>query len=109
MSITQDYEKIRMQLGNKKYEALDEYIRTFGKVHEWNQGVKNIRNIENIKEWEDKMLELHKKCKPIFIEDVVMNETEWDKFEKWYENNKDKLKQVKSKTKIEVRRQGRWK
>ena len=39
MSISQDYEKLRMQLGNKKYEALDEYIRTFGKVHEWHQNV----------------------------------------------------------------------
>ena len=27
MSITQDYEKLRMKLGNKKYEALYEYIK----------------------------------------------------------------------------------
>ena len=73
MSITQDYEKLRMILGNRKYEALDEYIKTYGKVSEWHQGIKEIRHIENIKEWEDKMLELHKKCKPIFIEDVVVN------------------------------------
>ena len=46
MSISQDYEKLRMQLGNKKYEALDEYIRTFGKVQEWHQGIKDIRSIE---------------------------------------------------------------
>ncbi len=97
MSITQDYEKLRMQLGNKKYEALDEYIRTFGKVHKWHQGIKDIRSIENIKEWEDKMLDLHKKCKPIFIEDVIMNEKEWERFEKWYEENKVKTKQEKSK------------
>ncbi len=97
MSISQDYEKLRMQLGNKKYEALDEYIRTFGKVHEWHQGIKDIRSIENIKEWEDKMFDLHRKCKPIFIEDVVMNEKEWKKFEKWYDENKVKTKQEKSK------------
>jgi len=97
MSITQDYEKLRIQIGNKKYDALDEYIRTHGKVHEWHQGIKSIRNIENIKEWEDKMVELHKKCKPIFIEDVVMNETEMEKFDKWYEENKDRLMKEKQK------------
>ena len=92
MSISQDYEKLRIQLGNKKYEALDEYIKVYGKVHEWHQGIKEIRNIENVKEWEEKMFELHNKCKPIFIEDVVMNETEWEKFNKWYSENKVKQK-----------------
>ena len=38
------------------------------------------------------MFELHNKCKPIFIEDVVMNETEWEKFNKWYSENKVKQK-----------------
>ena len=92
MSITQDYEKLRMKLGNKKYEALDEYIKIHGKVSEWHQGIKETRNIENVKEWEEKMFELHNKCKPIFIEDVVMNETEWEKFNKWYSENKVKQK-----------------
>ena len=92
MSITQDYEKLRMKLGNKKYEALDEYIKIHGKVSEWHQGIKEIRNIENVKEWEEKMFELHNKCKPIFIEDVVMNEKEWEKFNKWYSENKVKQK-----------------
>ena len=92
MSITQDYEKLRMKLGNKKYEALDEYIKIHGKVSASHPGIKEIRNIENVKEWEEKMFELHNKCKPIFIEDVVMNETEWEKFNKWYSENKVKQK-----------------
>ena len=97
MSISQDYEKLRMQLGNKKYEALDEYIRTFGKVHEWHQGIKDIRSIENIKEWEDKMFDLHRKCKPIFIEDVVMNEWKKFLFVDGYEkkNREDKTRKIK--------------
>ena len=105
MSITQDYEKLRMQLGNKKYEALDEYIRTFGKVHEWHQGIKDIRSIENIKEWEDKMFDLHRKCKPIFIEDVVMNE----KNGKNLKNGMKKTKLRQNKENQERGRQGRWK
>ena len=101
MSIMQDYEKLRKKLGDKKYEAIDEYIKIYGKVDEWHQGVKDIRSIENIKEWENKMFDLHQKCKPIFIDDIVMNEEEWNKFEKWYEENKDKLKHYKTKKKNE--------
>ena len=101
MSILQDYEKLRKKLGDKKYEAIDDYIKTYGKVDEWHQGVKDIRSIENIKEWENKMFDLHQKCKPIFIDDIVMNEEEWNKFEKWYEENKDKLKHYKTKKKNE--------
>ena len=30
MSIMQDYEKLRKKLGDKKYEAIDEYIKIYG-------------------------------------------------------------------------------
>ena len=52
MSITQDYEKLKKQLGAKKYKALEEYINTFGKIKEWERGIKEIRQIEDISEWE---------------------------------------------------------
>ena len=66
MSLTQDYEILKKKLGAKKYKALEEYINTFGKIEEWERGIKEIRNIENINEWEKANTELHKKCKPIF-------------------------------------------
>ncbi len=84
MSMTQDYELLRRQIGTKKYGALEEYINTFGKIAEWEQGIKEIRSIEDINEWENENNKLHQRCKPIFIEDVTMNEAEWNKFEKWY-------------------------
>lgn len=92
MSITQDYEEIKKRIGVKKYSALDRYIQKFGKNAEWNKGIKEIRPIEDIKQWEEKYFELHEKCKPIFIEDVVMNKEEWNKFENWYNNEKNKHK-----------------
>lgn len=95
MSITQDYERLRKQIGNKKYNALDKYIQIHGKSEEWHQGIKAIRPIEDIKEWEKKYSELHEKCKPIFIEDVVMNQEEWDKFEQWYKENKEHSRKYK--------------
>lgn len=88
MSMIQDYEKLGYILGNKKYEAIDDYIKEFGKAKEYDEGVKRLRPIENIKEWEHGMLDLHKKCKPIFVEDVVMNKEEWMKFESWYKQRK---------------------
>lgn len=85
MSITEDYEEYRKQIGSKKYEAIDEYIQLFGKPKEWEKGIKEIRKIEDTQEWERQNTELHKRCKPVFIEDVVLNPEEWEKFEYWYE------------------------
>ena len=87
MSITQEYEMLRKQIGNEKYKALEEYINAFGKIAEWEKGIKEIRNIEDVKEWEEENYKLHQRCKPVFIEDVAMNEAEWKKFEEWYKNN----------------------
>ena len=80
--MTQDYERFRKQIGNRKYDALEHYIDTHGKIAEWEQGIKDIRKIEDIAKWEE----------PIFIEDVSMNENEWNKFEKWYQKNYEKKK-----------------
>lgn len=37
--------------------------------------------------------EIHKKCKPIFIEDVVQNEAGWRRFEYWYHNKCEKTEE----------------
>lgn len=99
MSMTEDYEKLKNELGSKKYKSLNDYIKTFGKSSEWHQGLKNIRTIENDQEYEKKYSELHQKCKPIFIEDVWLNPEEWDKFEKWYQD-KFNIRKAKFSTKI---------
>ena len=48
MSIMQDYEEYREQIGAKKYDAIDEYIQLFGKTKEWEEGIKEIRKIKDI-------------------------------------------------------------
>ena len=73
MSIMQDYEELRNIIGHKKYDAIEEYVETFGNIKEYDEGVKKLRDIKDINKWEDEMQKLHKKCKPIFIEDVAMN------------------------------------
>lgn len=103
MSIMQDYEELRNIIGHKKYDAIEEYVETFGNIKEYDEGVKKLRNIKDINKWEDEMQKLHKKCKPIFIEDVAMNKEEWEKFEKWYEDKLQKKKELKKQRNKEAR------
>lgn len=103
MSIMQDYEKLRNIIGHKKYDAIEEYVETFGNIKEYDEGVKKLRDIKDINKWEDEMQKLHKKCKPIFIEDVAMNKEEWEKFEKWYADKLQKKKELKKQRNKEAR------
>ena len=92
MSILQDYENLRQEIGDEKFDAIDKYIQEYGKVTEWKEKGREIKKIEDVTEWEKQYSALHKKCKPIFIEDVVMNEKEWNRFERWYEKHQEKIK-----------------
>ena len=103
MSIMQDYEELRNIIGHKKYDAIEQYIETFGNIKEYDEGVKKLRGIKDINKWEDEMQKLHKKCKPIFIEDVAMNKEEWEKFEKWYADKLQKKKELKKQRNKEAR------
>lgn len=103
MSIMQDYEELRNIIGHKKYDAIEEYVETFGNIKEYDEGVKKLRDIKDINKWEDEMQKLHKKCKPIFIEDVAMNKEEWEKFEKWYAEKLQKKKELKKQRNKEAR------
>lgn len=103
MSIMQDYEELRNIIGHKKYDAIEEYVETFGNIKEYDEGVKKLRDIKDINKWEDEMQKLHKKCKPIFIEDVAMNKEEWKKFEKWYAEKLQKKKELKKQRNKEAR------
>ena len=87
----------------KKYDAIEEYVETFGNIKEYDEGVKKLRDIKDINKWEDEMQKLHKKCKPIFIEDVAMNKEEWEKFEKWYADKLQKKKELKKQRNKEAR------
>lgn len=103
MSIMQDYEELRNIIGHKKYDAIEQYVETFGNIKEYDEGVKKIKGIKDINKWEDEMQKLHKKCKPIFIEDVAMNKEEWEKFEKWYADKLQKKKELMKQRNKEAR------
>lgn len=90
MSISEDYERYRKRLGRKKYNALEEYICKFGNHEEWRKGQKRLRGIEDWDEYNKEYSKLHKSCKPIFLEDVILDTKELEKFEKWYKENIEK-------------------
>lgn len=85
MSITEDYEEIRNRIGTRKYKGIEDYIDKFGNKSRWKKESKKLREIEDVNEWEKQYIKLCKECKPLFIEDVFLNEEEWKKFEVWYE------------------------
>lgn len=86
MSITEDYEEIKRKIGARKYKGIEDYINEFGNKDKWYKETKILREIEDVNEWEKKYIDLCKRCRPLFIEDVFLNEEEWSKFEVWYEN-----------------------
>lgn len=85
MSITEDYEEIRNRIGTRKYKGIEDYIDKFGNKSRWKKESKKLREIEDVNEWEKQYIKLCKECKPLFIEDVFLDEEEWKKFEDWYE------------------------
>lgn len=85
MSITEDYEEIKRRIGARKYKGIEDYINEFGQKDKWLKETKKLRVIEDVNEWEKKYIDLCKRCRPLFIEDVFLNEEEWKKFEQWYE------------------------
>lgn len=95
MSILQEYEEVRKEIGNKKFHAISDYIDKFGKTEEFNKGVMKIKNIQGDLKWLDEYNKLREKYKPLFIDDVIYNKEEWDKFDKWYKETRKKERQNK--------------
>ena len=67
MSLFQEYEEARKFIGAKKYDAIETYLD------------------QNDSKGE----------KRIFLDDVLYKRDEWDKFEKWYNENKHLFKDKK--------------
>lgn len=86
MSISEDYEEIKNRIGARKYKGIEDYINEFGNKRRWKEETIKLRAIEDVNEWEKQYIKLCNECKPLFIEDVFLDEEEWAKFEAWYEN-----------------------
>lgn len=92
MSITQEYEQIRNEIGHKKYDAIDRYLNEVCPKENYNKYNNELFKLMNLPfdEWHKQKKELEKKYGIVFLSDVLYKPEEWDKFEKWYKENEEK-------------------
>lgn len=108
MSIMQEYEQIRKEIGHDKYDAIDKYLEEICPKEIYDKYQKELNKIFDLPpdEWLKQKQELETKFGIVFLSDVLYKAEEWDKFEKWYQekqkgknqtykklvSNKDKIK-----------------
>ena len=92
MSILQDYEMARRKIGNKKYDAIEIYLKEICPESNWKQyktELKKINHLE-INEWEKEKKKLEEKFGIVWLDDILYKEEGWNKFGKWYKQYKNK-------------------
>lgn len=86
MSILTEYDDIRKAIGDKKFDAIDIYLKTLYSKEDMDNYVKELKNIRKLPI--EKMIEEKKKLENkyniIFLSDVLFNHDCWKKFDKWY-------------------------
>jgi len=90
MSIMQEYEQIRKEIGAKKYDSIEEYLDEVCPQSNYDKYNKELNSLIDIptEEWLKKKSELEKKYGIVFLSDILYKSEEWEKFETWYENRK---------------------
>lgn len=93
MSILQEYEQIRKEIGYKKYDAINVYLneRCSKENRIKYQKELSMLDYQNPDEWINQKIKLEEKYQIINLSDVLYTRKEWENFEKWYEKNKDNL------------------
>lgn len=92
MSIMQDFEESRKMIGPEKYDAIEQYLDEVCPRSNYDKYNKELNTMLDYStdEWLKKKAELEEKYGIIFLSDVLYKPEEWEKFEKWYENNINK-------------------
>lgn len=88
MSIMQEYEQIRKEIGTKKYDAIEEYLNEICPNSQYDKYNKKLNSLIDLstEEWLQKKAELEKEYGIVFLSDVLYKPEEWEKFETWYES-----------------------
>lgn len=102
MSIMQEYEQIKREIGEEKYNAIDDYLNEKCPKEIYDKYDKEVNSLINLptEEWLKQKKELELKYGIIFLSDVLYKPEEWDKFEKWYQDKqKENTQENKKKSK----------
>lgn len=90
MSILQEYEEIRRDMGEKKFDSIDEYLKTIcpnERIIDYNKKVNKLIR-DNPDNWFDKIDNLKKNMNITMLDDVLYKKEEWMKYNVWYNQNK---------------------
>lgn len=95
MSILQEYEQIRNQIGHEKYDMIEKYLDEVSPQEDYDKYEEELRLYKDLPydEWDIKEKELRKKYGVILLSDILYKKNEWEKYENWY-NEKIENKKV---------------
>lgn len=86
MSIFQDFETIRNNIGHEKYDMIEKYLETICSQNNINKYFKEMNKIWKFPpiEWNDRADRLKKKYKIVLLDDILFKNEELAKYEIWY-------------------------
>lgn len=87
MSIMKEYEEIKKEIGEEKFDAIEQYIDEIcpeSNIRKYEKELNSLTGLEP-QEWDKQKKKLEQKYEIIFLSDVLYNKEEWNKFESWYE------------------------
>lgn len=89
MSIFQDFEKIRDNIGHEKYDMIEKYLDTICDKNNVDKYFKEMNSIWKLSpdKWNSKVNQLKEKYNVTLLDDVLYKSDEWAKYEEWYNEN----------------------
>lgn len=89
MSLLQEYEQIRKQIGYEKYDMIERYLNEVSPKESYDKYDEELRLNKDLPfdVWMRKEKELRKKYGVILLDDILYKKEEWEKYEIWYNEN----------------------
>ena len=96
MSIFQEYEETRDDIGHEMFDTIQKYLDVVSPLENYDKYNEELRHYKN---WTGdayikKMEELKEKHKVVLFSDVIYNYDAWKKYEKWFNEEYKKRKVV---------------
>ena len=96
MSIMQDYENIRTDLGFK-YDAIEDYLNVVSPPSQYKKYEKELKKLSSLdyENFDIKNKELKNKYGITLLSDILYNEKNWNKYIKWFGKQLEPFKIIK--------------
>lgn len=96
MSIMQDYENIRKDLGFK-YDAIEDYLNVVSPPSQYKKYEEELKKLSGLdyENFDIKNKELKNKYGITLLSDILYNEKNWNKYLKWFDKQLEPFKIIK--------------